>query len=101
VGNHGGGPTKGSIEYIRDNRNAFAGHELRFSTPAAFFAAIADKRDQLPVVETELQHTFPGRYRVMTDIKRRQRRGELLLDRAARAAEVFSSGEDERRSLLE
>ena len=60
VGNHGGGPTKGNIEYIIANRHAFLGHELRFSTPAAFFVVIQGQIDRLPVVETELQHTFPG-----------------------------------------
>jgi alpha-mannosidase len=101
VGNHGGGPTKGNIEYILANRHSFDGHELRFSTPAAFFTAIANQRDRLPVVETELQHTFPGCYSVMHDVKQRQRRGELLLARAARAVERFADDEDQRRALTE
>lgn len=101
VGNHGGGPTKGSIEYILANRHAFPGHELRFSTPAAFFAAIKEHRDRLPVVETELQHTFPGCYSVMHDIKQRQRRGELLLTRAECAAEAFANDDEERRQMLD
>lgn len=101
VGNHGGGPTKGSIEYILANRDAFPGHQLRFSTPAAFFAAIADEHDKLPVVETELQHTFPGCYSVMHDVKQRQRHGELLLARAARATDVFAVDEEERRRQRE
>jgi alpha-mannosidase len=93
VGNHGGGPTKGSIEYILANKHTFEGHELRFSTPQAFFDAIAEKRDQLPVVQEELQHTFPGCYSVMHDIKQHQRRGELLLTRAQQTIELFGSAD--------
>jgi alpha-mannosidase len=79
VGNHGGGPTKGHIEYILNHRHAFEGLELRFSTPAAFFEAIAPYRDRLPLVTTDLQHTPPGVYSLMQDIKQEQRRGEHLL----------------------
>jgi alpha-mannosidase len=99
VGNHGGGPTKGNIEWIMANRNSFAGHELRFSSPQAFFDAVAPLREQLPVIEAELQHVFPGCYSVMHDIKQRQRHGELLLEQAERAANVFAEG-DLRDQLL-
>ena len=68
VGNHGGGPTKGNIEWIMANRD-FEGHELRFSSPQIFFDTIAAQREQLPLVEAELQHVFPGCYSVMHDIK--------------------------------
>lgn len=84
VGDHGGGPTKANIEYILANRHAFPGAELRFSTPKAFFEAIATERDRLPVVSTELQHTFPGCYSVMHDVKQAQRHGEHLLDQCDR-----------------
>ena len=49
VGNHGGGPSKAMIEWILANRD-FDGHELVFSTPQAYFEAIAGKRDLLPRV---------------------------------------------------
>src|SRR4029450_6994949 len=85
VGNHGGGPTKGNVEWILANRTAFDGVELRFSTPQAVFDAIAPQRERGPVVTEELQHPFPGCYSVMHDVKQRQRHGEHLLDQAARA----------------
>jgi alpha-mannosidase len=94
VGNHGGGPTRGNIEYILANQHSFEGHELRFSTPQTFFDTIAAQRDRLPLVEEELQHTFPGCYSVMHDIKQAQRHGELLLARAERAATTFAAGRD-------
>jgi alpha-mannosidase len=99
VGNHGGGPTKANIEYIIENARAFPDAELRFSTPQAFFDAIAQQRDRLPVVTEELQHTFPGCYSVMHDIKQQQQRGEHLLDQCGRIIEGFTDDEEERRKL--
>jgi alpha-mannosidase len=100
VGNHGGGPSKAMIEWIIAHRHSFAGHELIFSTPQAFMDAIADKRDRLPLVSVELQHTFPGCYSVMQDIKSAQRHGEHLLDQAEHAAIAFEGDEADRRSAL-
>ena len=98
VGNHGGGPSKAMIEWIIANRS-FDGHELIFSTPAGLHGCISpEHRARLPRVATELQHTFPGCYSVMHDIKRAQRRGEELLDQAERAAEAFAASDGERRS---
>ena len=90
VGNHGGGPTKADIAYIIENRHAIEGVELRFSTPEAFFDAVEGKRELLPVVTEELQHTFPGCYSVMHDIKQAQRHGEHLLDQAESAIRAFA-----------
>jgi alpha-mannosidase len=99
VGNHGGGPTKGNIEYILENRDSFPDAELRFSTPQAFFEAIRDKREELPVVTEELQHTFPGCYSVMHDIKQEQHHGEHLLDQCARIVDCLVGDENERNWL--
>jgi alpha-mannosidase len=99
VGNHGGGPTKGAIEYIRDHAHALPGLELRFSTPAAYFAAIADKRDRLPLVTVELQHCFPGCYSVMHDIKQNQRLGEHLLSQAESLIQRFVDAPEERQTF--
>jgi alpha-mannosidase len=96
VGNHGGGPSKAMIEWIIAHRRSFAGHELIFSTPQAFMDAIADQRDRLPRVSTELQHTFPGCYSAMHDIKRAQRHGERLLDQAEQAVNAFADVTDRR-----
>jgi alpha-mannosidase len=85
VGNHGGGPTKENIEYILGHRNDFPNARLEFSTPQRFFEAVAPKRDCLPIVDYELQRTFPGCYVVMHDIKCEQRHGEHLLGQTRRA----------------
>jgi alpha-mannosidase len=100
VGNHGGGPSKAMIEWIIAHRRSFDGHELIFSTPQAFMDAIADKRDRLPRVSIELQHTFPGCYSVMHDIKCAQRHGERLLDQAEQAVASFAADETERQDWL-
>jgi alpha-mannosidase len=98
VGNHGGGPTKANIEYILENTHSFPDAELRFSTPEAFFDAVAENMERLPLVTEELQRTFPGCYSVMHDIKQQQQRGEHLLDQAERIVEGFAE-EDEKREL--
>jgi alpha-mannosidase len=100
VGNHGGGPSKAMIEWIIAN-GGFGGHELVFSTPQAYFEAIADKRHLLPTVTTELQHTFPGCYSVMHDIKSAQRHAEHLLEQARRAVEAFAADETEKAAQRE
>ena len=93
VGNHGGGPTKGNIEYILANRRAFDGAELRFSTPKKFFDAVQAKRDRLPVVDFELQRTFPGCYVVMQGIKREQRHSEHLLMQTEAAIDAWADAD--------
>jgi alpha-mannosidase len=99
VGNHGGGPTKANIEYILENTHAFPDAELQFSTPRAFFDAVSKRRETLPVVTEELQHTFPGCYSVMHDIKQQQQRGEHLLDQCGRLVEDFTDDKEERWEL--
>ncbi len=99
VGNHGGGPSKAMIEWILANRD-LDGHELVFSTPQAFMEAIAGRRDMLPRVTAELQHTFPGCYSVMHDVKAAQRHGEHLLTQAETAARLLAAGEAERDASL-
>ena len=101
VGNHGGGPTRDSVEYILEHRNAFPGVELRFSTPDAFFAAVEPFRDDLPVVDYELQNVFPGCYSVMHDIKQRQQSGEHLLDQASRVLTRYGEDTADRQGLTQ
>jgi alpha-mannosidase len=101
VGNHGGGPSKAMIEWIIEHKHSFGGHELVFSTPEAYFAAIEDKRHLLPVVTHELQHAFPGCYSVMHDIKQRQRETEHLLVQAETAALSLAADDAERQDYLD
>lgn len=99
VGNHGGGPTRRQIDWIREHRSDLPGVALRLSTPADFFAAIAPLRERLPVITGELQHCFPGCYSVMGTIKRAQRKGENLLDQAKRAVQAFATNPEARAGM--
>jgi alpha-mannosidase len=100
VGNHGGGPTKGNIEFILEHQHSFPDVELRFSTPERFFNEVLAKRDALPIVSTELQRTFPGCYSVMHDVKQEQRHGEHLLDQCQQVIDQYAH-ETERPTLRE
>jgi alpha-mannosidase len=97
VGNHGGGPTRAQIDWIIDHRNAYGGAELRFSTMEEFFAAVEPIRDSFPLVETELQHVFPGCYSAMHHVKQRQRRTESLLEQAEHVLDAL--GDQDAMSL--
>ena len=90
VGNHGGGPTKANIEYILENRDAFEGAELKFSSPDIFFDAVAKTKQTLPLYQGELQNCFPCCYSVMQDIKQTQMLEEYRLRQAQESIEAFS-----------
>jgi len=90
VSDHGGGPTRAQLDWIRAHRTALPGVELRLSSPGAFFAAIAPRLASLPIVSGELQHCFPGCYSVMGAIKRGQRRAEHRLEQAGHAAAALT-----------
>jgi len=100
LGNHGGGPTKATIEWLLEHRNAFDDIELRFSTVDDFFAEAEKHRNIMPVVDYELQKTFPGCYSVMHDIKQIQHRGERLLEQAEELAEVFSTNDATKKTSI-
>lgn len=60
VGNHGGGPTRAQIENVHAVATAHPELEICFSSPAAYFAAIAGQTGALPVVTGELQYHAAG-----------------------------------------
>jgi alpha-mannosidase len=90
VGDHGGGPTREQIDWIIANTDAFAGARLVFSHPRAYFDAIADKLEMLPVVTDELQHHAIGCYSVERRIKIAMRQAEAALGRAERVVARLS-----------
>jgi alpha-mannosidase len=100
LGNHGGGPTKANIEWLLEHRDAFKDVELRFSTVDDFYNEAEARRELVPVVDCELQKTFPGCYSVMHDIKQIQHRGERMLEQAEDLARAFGiDGESTRATL--
>lgn len=92
VGDHGGGPTRRQIEYIRENRTRFNGYELVFSHPQAYFDAVAGKTAGLPVVKGELQHHAVGCYSVLHRIKQELHRAEHRLVRARAVINAMADG---------
>jgi len=97
VGDHGGGPTKRQIEWILANADAIDGARLVISHPRAFFDAVADCSDALPVVTGELQHHAIGCYSVERRLKVAMRRAEAGLVQAEQAVELF--GRDDARAF--
>jgi len=90
VGDHGGGPTKAQIEWIRGHADDIDGAKLIFSHPRAFFDAVACDIEKMPVVQGELQHYAIGCYTVRRPIKTAMRRAEAMLIQAEGATEVFA-----------
>jgi alpha-mannosidase len=95
VGDHGGGPTKQSIQAILALKSNPALPELRFSTLHEFFAAVEQSpgASQLPIVRTELQHHSRGCYSAAGDVKALNRRAEQWLVRAETLAAVAQLAE--------
>ncbi|NLF00410.1 MAG: hypothetical protein GX601_05460, partial [Anaerolineales bacterium] len=79
VGNHGGGPTRRQIEAIRTLAAGSESLDIRFSTPQAYFDAIAQQAGSLPVVADELQMHAVGCYSAVSELKRVHRQAECAL----------------------
>lgn len=95
VGDHGGGPTETLVAWVRENRDAFPGATLEFSTVTRFFDAVdsaCDAGATLPAVAGELQYHAVGCYSATRRIKSELRRAEHL---TLQAQTVTSFGEAE------
>ena len=82
VGNHGGGPTKGDIEYLIDNLERDGYNELEFSSPDDYFEAMVLQDLDLKVWKDDLQHHASGCYSATSLIKELNRKAENLLGAA-------------------
>ncbi|MBE6770819.1 MAG: alpha-mannosidase [Ruminococcaceae bacterium] len=81
VGNHGGGPTKGDMDYITDLMdNGF--EELEFSSPDDYFDEMCAKKLDLPIWSDELQHHASGCYSATSLVKQLNRKAEYWLANA-------------------
>jgi alpha-mannosidase len=99
VGDHGGGPTEGMIEWCRAHRDSFPGLRLVFSSPDKFFQAIRPEVARLPLVVGELQQHAIGCYTVHRPVKVALRRTEHRLAQAEIALKGRTVSVDERREL--
>ena len=79
VGNHGGGPTRGDIEYLIENLEREGYNDLEFSSPDAYFEEMLGQFLDLPVWKDELQHHASGCYSATSLVKALNRKAENAL----------------------
>jgi len=84
VGNHGGGPTRANVEQLVVAMQQEGPVRPIFSSPDAYFAAIAAMERDWPVVADELQHHSRGCYTALSRVKRENRQCEHALLAAER-----------------
>lgn len=76
VGDHGGGPTRQDLERIHDMQTWPLTPKIIFSRLHDVFHELEQVREQLPVVEQELNFVFTGCYSAQARIKQANRHGE-------------------------
>ncbi len=81
VGNHGGGPTKGDIEYI-NSLKAEGCDDLKYSSPDEYFSAQCIDALDIPTWKDELQHHASGCYSATSMVKQLNRKAEFWLQSA-------------------
>lgn len=79
VGNHGGGPTRRDLNRALWMQQWPVFPRLRFGRMRDYFLEAEAVREQLPVVEHELNAVFTGCYTTQSRIKRGNRRAETAL----------------------
>ena len=79
IGNHGGGPTRGDIEYLKENLEREGYNDLEFSSPDEYFEDMLSQFLKIPVWQDELQHHASGCYSATSLVKALNRRAENIL----------------------
>lgn len=87
VGNHGGGPTRADIEYLKENMVREGWHRMKFSSPDEYFKALTIQFPDLPLWKDELQHHASGCYSATSLVKKLNRQAENSLF----ASEAFAT----------
>ena len=99
VGDHGGGPTRQAVEWIRDHAAFEPGIRLEFSTCTRFFTEVANSRPH-PEFVGELHPHAIGCYTVCGPLKRDIRKAELAATDAQRLlASTGPERDDARRAV--
>ncbi|MCX8065466.1 MAG: glycosyl hydrolase-related protein [Candidatus Hydrogenedentes bacterium] len=88
VGNHGGGPTKETIEVLLKLKKESRNFNIQFSTLKSFFDGIAESNIALPKLREGLYHHARGCYSVNSTIKKLNRETEHLLITAEKFATI-------------
>lgn len=92
VGDHGGGPTRRDLNRAVEMQGWPIFPELKFGKIIDFFKAAESVRDQMPIVEQELNHVFTGCYTTQSRIKKGNRKAEEALCHAEQLS-AFASKE--------
>lgn len=82
VGDHGGGPTRRDVERGMEMQEWPVFPTIKFGTFREFFKEAESVRDNLPVVDHELNFIFTGCYTTQSRIKLGNRRTEAALSEA-------------------
>lgn len=78
TGDHGGGPSRADIKWLKEHLQYSEDVELVFSNPYVFFEAVRASNVKLPVVKEELQYHAIGCYSAVHEIKAGMRSAENL-----------------------
>ena len=93
VGDHGGGPTRRDLERITDMAAWPLMPTITFGSMREFFRELEQHKQQLPVVNRELNFIFPGCYTSQSRLKQANRHGEdHLYDAEALSAMSMLAG---------
>ncbi len=93
VGNHGGGPTKGDMDYMLEMKNkGFS--SLEYSSPDKFFEEMCKFELDIPSWNDELQHHASGCYSATSMVKQLNRKAEYWLLNAEKWNTVASKISD-------
>ena len=87
VGDHGGGPTRRDVERALEMMEWPVYPKIKFGTFREFFHEAESVRDELPLVEKELNFIFQGCYTTQSRIKL----GNRACERALTNAEAMSA----------
>jgi len=82
VGNHGGGPTRGDIEFMMEKMGEEGYNNIKFSSPDEYFKYILANPLDLPTWTDDLQHHASGCYSATSLVKRLNRMAENALQSA-------------------
>ena len=90
VGDHGGGPSRRDVERVIEMQSWPVFPTMKFGTVHEYFEKAEAVREQLPVVDHELNAIFAGCYTTQSRIKRGNRKSELALLDAEKLAAARS-----------
>lgn len=82
VGDHGGGPTRRDLNFLLDLGSWPLSPSVKFGTYREYFDYLEGHREQLPVLDRELNYIFTGCYTSQSRIKMANRIGEARLAEA-------------------